>query len=252
VPRIADNSSAVLGGAWQRKRWHMKQPLLDGRTIPDGAAAAARRLQCYCLLLLVLGSAPCLAVDGNALSFGTPGLLTGQGWMVAPDLGAEAQPGLYHEVWSGDRHGAQADAERYTGIRHRFGSGLGLDTGIAQYDLGSAMSRYQEYYFGLSYEVWQGRIWYTNDYQGSGLPRSYYEFGITGNVGSDFSLSARLGYGENDYGFAHEPHPAYVFSARKRDLYGFGLNLQLMGSTDPRSTETEDLRFMGILSRPLP
>ncbi|HSJ47315.1 MAG TPA: hypothetical protein VLA26_00585, partial [Gammaproteobacteria bacterium] len=83
------------------------------------------------MLLLVLGTAPSLAVDSSALSLGAPGLLTGQGWMVAPDFGAEAEPGLYHEVWSGDRHGAQADADRHTGIRHRFGSGLGLDTGIA-------------------------------------------------------------------------------------------------------------------------
>jgi hypothetical protein len=42
-----------------------------------------------------------------------------------------------------------------------------------------------------------------------------------------------------------------VFSAQKRDLYGFGLNLQLMGSTDPRQSEAEDLRVMGTLSRPL-
>jgi hypothetical protein len=200
----------------------------------------------------LLVSAPCMAVDNGFFPLAEKDLLQGQGWMVAPGLDAGMKQGLYHEIWSGERHGPQADAERHTGVRHRFGSGLGLDTGIAQYGLGTAASRYQEYYFGLSYDVWQGRIWYTNDYQGSGLPRAYYEFGVTGNIGSDLALSARLGYGENEYGFSHEPHPAYVFSARKRDLYGFGLNLQLMGSTDPRGAESEDVRLMGILSRPLP
>lgn len=204
------------------------------------------------LVLPLLLGATSLPAHDHWLGHPGSDLLHDRGWLVAPGLGTNEQPGLYQEAWPSSQYGTQAEADRYTGVRHRFQSGLGLDTGIARYGLGSVASRYQEYYFGLNYDVWQGRVWYTNDYQGSGLDRSYYEFGVSGNVGTDFALSARLGYGDSGYGFGYEPHPAYVFSAQKRDLYGFGLNLQLMGSTDPRRPEADDMRVMGTLSRPLP
>lgn len=232
----------------------MKQHSNNNLMEPGGSRAAAIRAARVCPLVLPLLflAAPGVAMEEGLFPLIAPDPFQAQGWMVTPGLDTGATQGLYHEVWSGERHGSRVDAERHTGVRHRFGSGLGLDTGIAQYDLGPTTSRYQEYYFGLSYDVWQGRVWYTNDYQGTGLPRAYYEFGITGNIGGDFSLSARLGYGENDYGFSRDPHPAYVFSAQKRDLYGFGLNLQLMGGADGRRAESEDVRLMGTLSRSLP
>ena len=201
------------------------------------------------LLLPLSATSPAADEHGLANPYSSP--LHDRGWLVAPGFATGPEPGLYHEVGP-SRHGVRAEGDRYTGVRHRFQSGFGLDTGVAQYGLGSITSRYQEYYFGLSYDVWQGRVWYTDDYQGSGVGRAYYEFGVSGKVGADFSLSARLGFGDNGFGFSHDPHPAYVFSARKRDLYGFGLNLQLMGSTDPSRPESEDVRVMGILSRPLP
>lgn len=202
------------------------------------------------LLLLLPSFSAMTGADDSGFAYPHASQLQDRGWLVSPGFSERRVQGLYHEVWPSSR--PQADIDRYTGVRHRFQNGLGLDTGIAQYGFGAASSRYQEYYFGLSYDVWQGRVWYTDDYQGSGVGRSYYEFGVSGNVGADVSLSARLGYGDNGFGFGHEQQPAYVFSAQKRDLYGFGLNLQLMGSADPYRAETEDLRVMGILSRPLP
>lgn len=224
------------------------------QTQGDNPERPARKGWMRCLLpvLLTLSAAPTLAFDDVPSQLPDTHPLHDRGWLVDPGFHGESGKGLYHEAWAADPYGVRNDADRYTGIRHRFGGGLGLDTGIAQYGFGPPATHYQEYYLGLSYDAWQGRVWYTDDYQGSGTARSYYELGVTGQLGTDLSLSARFAYGDNGLGFSREPHPAYVFSAQKRDLYGFGLNLQLMGSPDAGRPATEDLRFMGVLSRPLP
>lgn len=222
------------------------------KTVAGNRVPVDRKGPAALAMLLCVTATPILAFDGDDSFPAHPPMHHQQGWLAAPGLNHELNSGLYHEVWRADPYGTLVDSDHHTGIRHRFGTGLGLDTGIAQYGFGPAAARYQEYYFGLSYDVWQGRVWYTNDYQGSGTVRAHYEFGVSSQLSADFSLSARFAYGDNGFGFADEQHPAYVFSAQKRDLYGFGLNLQLMGSADPRHAETEDLRFMGVLSRPLP
>jgi uncharacterized protein (TIGR02001 family) len=222
-------------------------------TLSDAQPARPVRSHRWAILLVVLlPLSASWAGDDRWLMPPDSDPLLDRGWLVEPGFSTGQDPGLYREIWPSTLSASQADADQYTGIRHRFHNGLGLDTGVVQYGFVPEPSRYQEYYFGLSYDVWQGRAWYTDDYQGSGMGRAYYEFGVSGDLGNDLSLSARLGYGDNRFGFDHEQHPAYVFSARKRDLYGFGLNLQLMGSTDPRRSESEDLRVMGVLSRPLP
>lgn len=215
---------------------------------PAGKGSAVRLL----LLLLPLVTAPALAFDDPFASLPDRDSLQERGWLVAPGFQADLHQGLYHETWPASPHGRQGETDRYTGVRHRLGGGLGLDTGVAQYGFGPAANHYQEYYFGLSYDAWQGKVWYTNDYQGAGTTRAYYELGVSGQLGSDIALSARLAYGDDGLGLAREPQPAYVFSAQKRDLYGFGLNLQLMGGADPQRAESDELRFMGVLSRPLP
>lgn len=168
-------------------------------------------------------------------------LPSGQGWM--------SSRGLYHEQWSYRDAEAGLDHDRFTGLSRRLESGIGFDTGIAQYGESSPMSSYQEYYFGLSYDALEGRMWYTGDYQGQGGSKSYYELGLRGNVSSDFSLSARLGYSDFDADLDLENYAAYVLSAQKKDLYGFGVDLQLVGSGDPRWSAAEDFRLMGTVSR---
>ena len=202
-------------------------------------------------MLLAVLAAPAMALDGLPSHLPASYSLHDRGWLVDPGFSGAA-PGPYHDTWISDPYGPVQEVSQYTGVRHRFGSGLGLDSGIAEYGVERQPNRYREYYLGLSYDGWQGRVWYTDDFQGSGMARSHYELGVSGRVGEDLSLSARVGYGHDSLGLPREPHPSYVFSAQKRDLYGFGLNLQLMGSSDARGTSEDDLRVMGTLSRPLP
>ncbi len=204
-----------------------------------------------CLLVL---APPAFAVEPVSSDHGFRSLLKDQHWLTMPASGyrTASSEGGYREEWLLDEEDGKVRSDRYTGLRRRFDSGLGLDTGVAQYGIEPVAQQYREFYFGLSYDAWQGRVWYTNDYQGSGAARSFYEFGISGRLSDDFSLSARLGYGDTGSALDDENHAAYVLSAEKRDLYGFGLNLQLVGSGDARWAESDDLRVMGVLSRPFP
>jgi hypothetical protein len=140
---------------------------------PDNQAAQNPRRLRGLLLVPVILYATAPVADDHWLGRPGAGLSQDRGWLVEPGFSSQPEPGLYHEVWPSSLGGTQAEADRYTGVRHRFQSGLGLDTGIARYGLGTVASSYQEYYLGLNYDVWQGRVWYTNDYQGSGLDRSY-------------------------------------------------------------------------------
>jgi uncharacterized protein (TIGR02001 family) len=204
-----------------------------------------------CLLVL---AAPALAGEPVASDHGYRSLFKDRHWLITPadDYRAAPSQGLYQEEWRLDAEDGIPRADRYTGMRRRFDNGLGLDTGVAHYGIEPTAQRYREFYFGLSYDSWQGRVWYTSDYQGSGTPRSFYEFGVSSELSEDLSLSARLGYGDSGTGLDDENQAAYMLSAEKRDLYGFGLNLQLVGSGDAHRAEPEDLRVMGTLSRPFP
>lgn len=216
------------------------------------SVSTTRRVSVHAAVLLSM-IAICTPVQA-ADDHGYRSLFRDQRWFALPSGGQDTGQsiGLYREEWRASDDRPEAGGDRYTGLRHRFSNGLGLDTGLASYGLGTPREDYREFYFGLSYDALQGRVWYTDDYLGTGGSRSYYEFGVSSRVAQDFSLSARLGYGNDDRDWADdEPRSTFILSAEKQGLYGFGFNLQLSGSEDTRLDALEDVRVMGILSRPI-
>lgn len=172
-------------------------------------------------------------------------------WFLQPSSSTVAGPGgLYAQWWEPDGGATGGEGDLYAGIARDVWGGLSLDTGVASHRADPQLAgNYKEYYFGLAYENVEGRVWYTDDYEGQGLAKSYYEFGLRSDLNEDFSLSARLGYGDMEPGRGREKYTDYSLAAELRDVHGFGVGLRVMGTRDQAVAGQDDVRLLGTISR---
>lgn len=177
-------------------------------------------------------------------------------WFNVPEASrVSSQQGFYAEWWAGGDAAGDQDGDLYAGLSRELGHGFAIDTGVAQYGLNADSDDpqepvpYQEYYFGLTYERLEGKVWYTDDYEGSGFAKSYYQVGVSSELGEDFQLSARLGYSAfEEAAVGQENYTDYSLAAEKRNERGLGIGLRLMGTQREAVPGENDLRLMGTIS----
>ncbi len=117
--------------------------------------------------------------------------------------------------------------------------GIGWDAGIVWYTYLGAddPNAYPEAWVGLTYGVFELKLWYTNDYVGADLETYYTEANVSIELPSDFGLNLHAGYnygngfGGSDY-FDYSVGVAYT-------LGNFNLELKYV-DTD---LDSNDLYF---------
>lgn len=113
--------------------------------------------------------------------------------------------GFYAGIWGSNVDfgpGTEADfeADFYVGIAGGEEDGLGYDVGIVYYSYwpDDDSVDYFEIYAGATYNVFGAKLWYADDYFGSGLSAYYIEGNLTFELPQEFGLGFHLGYSDGD------------------------------------------------------
>jgi hypothetical protein len=103
---------------------------------------------------------------------------------------------------------AHVELDVYTGITRPTASGLGWDLGLAYYTYpGASQTNYGEAYGGVTYKALTAKLWYANDYAGTGGDGVYLEGETKLNLPRSVGLTLHTEYsafdpqvGVEDYG----------------------------------------------------
>lgn len=119
--------------------------------------------------------------------------------------------GFYVGIWGsnidyGNDVDGDIEIDLYGGFAGETEAGLGWDAGIVWYtypDSDSSETKgkindYPEIYFGLSYNFFEVKQWYTNDYGGTDLDGLYTEVNLGFELPANFALSLHGGYNYGD------------------------------------------------------
>jgi uncharacterized protein (TIGR02001 family) len=113
--------------------------------------------------------------------------------------------GFYVGAWASNidyGRGVDGDIEvdLYAGFAGETETGLGWDVGLVWYVYPGAddIDDYPEIYFGLSYNVFEFKQWYTNDLSGSDENAFYTEANASFELPANFGLNVHGGYSWGD------------------------------------------------------
>jgi uncharacterized protein (TIGR02001 family) len=116
--------------------------------------------------------------------------------------------GFYAGAWAsnidyGDDVDGDVEVDVYAGWAGGAEDGIGWDVGLVYYTYPGSddVKDYPELYAGLSYNAFEVKQWYTNDYSGTDLDALYTEGNASFELPANFGLSLHLGY---NYGDAFE------------------------------------------------
>jgi uncharacterized protein (TIGR02001 family) len=97
------------------------------------------------------------------------------------------------------------ELDLYTGFSGGEDEGLGWDVGLVYYTYEESDLNYPEIYGKLSYGVFSGALFYSNDYVNSSESAMYVSGDVSVPLPSNFSITAHAGYSFGD--FWDEPEP---------------------------------------------
>lgn len=116
-----------------------------------------------------------------------------------------AENGFYVGAWasnidSGPGVDGDIEVDLYAGFAGETERGLGWDVGIVYYTYPGSddIKDYPEAYVGVSYEWFELKQWYTNDYGGSDDSALYTEANGSFELPANFGLNLHLGYNYGD------------------------------------------------------
>jgi uncharacterized protein (TIGR02001 family) len=116
-----------------------------------------------------------------------------------------SESGFYVGAWGSNIDygpGVDGDIEidLYAGYAGETEAGLGWDVGLVYYTYPGAddINDYPELYVGLSYQWFELKQWYTNDYSGFDEDAWYTEGNASFELPSNFALNLHLGYNYGD------------------------------------------------------
>ena len=126
--------------------------------------------------------------------------------------------GWYIGAWGsnvdfGDEVGIDYEIDLYTGFSGGAEDGLGWDVGLVYYGYpDDSDANYPEIYGKLSYGVFSGALFYSNDYVGSSQSAIYASGDVSVPMPRNFSLNAHAGYSFGDFwdGVDGEPSSDYI------------------------------------------
>jgi uncharacterized protein (TIGR02001 family) len=115
-----------------------------------------------------------------------------------------AESGWYIGAWAsnvdfGDDVDVDYEVDLYTGFSGGEEGGLGWDVGLVYYAYPDDSDlNYPEIFGALSYEWFEGKLWYSNDYVNSGESAMYAEANGSFPLPNNFSILAHVGYSFGD------------------------------------------------------
>jgi uncharacterized protein (TIGR02001 family) len=133
---------------------------------------------------------------GVTQSSGEPALQASIDWA--------ADSGLYLGAWAsnvdfGPGDPADVEVDVYAGFAGGVEDGLGYDVGAVYYTYpGASDYDYPEVYAGLSYGMFEAKIWYSWDGFATGESSLYYEGNASLPLPNDFGLAMHVGYSDGN------------------------------------------------------
>ncbi len=114
-----------------------------------------------------------------------------------------ADSGWYVGAWASNVDFGPGDpnyeVDLYTGIAGGDENGLGWDVGIVYYAYPEESDfNFPEIYGGLSYGMFSGKLWYSNDFGGTDDSAFYLEGGAAIPLPANFTLDLHAGYSDGD------------------------------------------------------
>lgn len=123
-----------------------------------------------------------------------------------------SEGGFYAGAWAsnidyGKDYDGNIELDLYGGFAGETAAGLGWDVGLVWYmypDSDGSASKfeikdYPEIYFGLTYNVFEVKQWYSNDNSGSDENSFYTEGNASFELPANFGLNLHAGYNWGDY-----------------------------------------------------
>ncbi len=114
--------------------------------------------------------------------------------------------GWYIGAWAsnvdfGNCCGEDVEVDYYTGFAGGAEDGLGWDVGLIYYSYpGTDFSiDFAEIYGSLSYGMFKGKLWYTDDFGNTGESAYYIEGNLNVPLPKEFSLQVHAGYSDGDF-----------------------------------------------------
>ena len=121
-----------------------------------------------------------------------------------------AETGWYVGAWASNvdfpGYDGSLELDLYTGFSGGEEDGLGWDVGLVWYtypgsdssDTEDKIADFPEIYGGITYGIWSGKLWYSNDFGGTDESSIYLDGGVDIPLPRDLSLSVHAGYSDGD------------------------------------------------------
>lgn len=155
--------------------------------------------------------------------------------------------GVYLGAWTSSYDfGTEAEREvdAYLGFSHGFASGVRLDVGAAHYHfLHEPESNFNEVWLSGSYDRFDAKLWYSDNYFGTGGYEYYVEAGVRLTLPRTWSLQLRGGYTSFGAAVGWESY-ANAQLIVGRGFYGFDAALRATATNNDQFGDREDARVI--------
>ena len=120
------------------------------------------------------------------------------------------ESGWYVGAWGSNvdfpGYDGSVELDLYTGFSGGEEDGLGWDVGLVWYtypgsdssDTEDKLADFPEIYGGVTYGIWSGKLWYSNDFGGTDEGSIYLDGGVDIPLPRDLSLAIHAGYSDGD------------------------------------------------------
>lgn len=147
------------------------------------------------------------------------------------------ESGFYLGAWAsnvdfGDGTESEFELDLIGGLAGNFTDDFGYDLGLARYnyfDDGDDID-YTEYYFGLSYQAFSVKYWYSSDFVNSGDAANYLEANADFPLPNDFTLALHVGRSSGDF-WGDDKYTDYSIGVAKT-VGNFDLGLKWVDGSD--------------------
>lgn len=160
--------------------------------------------------------------------------------------------GIYLGAWTSSYDfGTEAEREvdAYLGFAHGFANGIGLDVGAAHYHfLHEPESNFNEVYLGGSYDRVDAKLWFSDNYFGTGGYEYYFETGVRLALPREWSLQLRAGYTFFGDAVGWESYANGQLIVGRR-LHGFDVSLRATATSNDQFGDREEARAIVSVAR---
>jgi uncharacterized protein (TIGR02001 family) len=120
------------------------------------------------------------------------------------------ESGWYVGAWASNvdfpGYDGSVELDLYTGFSGGEEDGLGWDVGLVWYtypgsdssDTEDKIADFPEIYGGITYGIWSGKLWYSNDFGGTDDSSIYLDGGVDIPLPRNLSLAIHAGYSDGD------------------------------------------------------